>query len=175
VKFGDVINPTPERLRLARRLIARCTPMANGCLEMSGHRVRGYTRISIGPKGNNRIYQGHVAAYILFVGPVPDGHEVHHKCENKACVNVNHLEALTHKEHVRRHDGIPGVNAAKTHCKNGHEFSPENTCEVPGGRACLTCRRENSRKWMRDNKEKARIATRKYRAKLKQERQESSQ
>lgn len=35
--------------------------------------------------------------------------------------------------------------AKKTHCKNGHEFTPENTSpQTNGGRACRTCNRERS-------------------------------
>lgn len=36
--------------------------------------------------------------------------------------------------------------AAKTHCKHGHEFTPENTSiGSRGGRICLTCKRERAR------------------------------
>jgi hypothetical protein len=46
-------------------------------------------------------------------GPIPDGLELHHKCENTRCVNPDHMEPLTPKEHTatkdwsrrrRRHD-----------------------------------------------------------------------
>lgn len=34
-------------------------------------------------------------------------------------------------------------NARKTHCKWGHEFTPENTGKQSnGGRRCITCHRE---------------------------------
>lgn len=32
-------------------------------------------------------------------GPIPDDWDVDHKCEVKACVNLDHLEALTRSEH----------------------------------------------------------------------------
>jgi hypothetical protein len=40
-----------------------------------------------------------------------------------------------------RGDTIPARHAAKTHCKNGHEFTPENTYIRPdnGGRQCRAC------------------------------------
>lgn len=34
--------------------------------------------------------------------PVPDGLEVDHRCENRACCNPAHLERVSHSENVRR-------------------------------------------------------------------------
>jgi hypothetical protein len=34
-------------------------------------------------------------------GPIPDGHELHHRCENPACVNPDHLEPMTPVKHRR--------------------------------------------------------------------------
>lgn len=36
-------------------------------------------------------------------GPIPDGYHVHHRCENKACINLEHLELLEAGEHSRLH------------------------------------------------------------------------
>jgi DNA-directed RNA polymerase specialized sigma subunit len=33
-------------------------------------------------------------------GPIPDGHNINHKCKNRECANVNHLEVLTLSEHA---------------------------------------------------------------------------
>jgi hypothetical protein len=44
----------------------------------------------------------HRVAYEQFVGTVPDGLELDHLCENKACVNPGHLEPVTRSENVRR-------------------------------------------------------------------------
>ena len=54
-----------------------------------------------------------------------------------ACVNPGHIEAVTNQENVRR-----GA-AAVTHCRNGHEFTPENTYLTPrdGYRQCRACSR----------------------------------
>ncbi|GAA2159199.1 MULTISPECIES: WhiB family transcriptional regulator [Glycomyces] len=35
--------------------------------------------------------------------------------------------------------GMAAVNAAKTHCKRNHEFTPENTRWSNGHRSCRTC------------------------------------
>jgi hypothetical protein len=43
---------------------------------------------------------------------------------------------------LRRGVGPTGLNMAKTHCNEGHEYTPENTYRnKKGHRTCLTCRR----------------------------------
>lgn len=43
--------------------------------------------------------------------------------------------------------GPGGYNRVKTHCRNGHEFTPENTALMKdGSRSCRTCARHRSRK-----------------------------
>jgi len=45
-------------------------------------------------------------------------------------------------------------NRSKTHCKRGHEFTPENTHVWNGHRTCLTCRRAfEKRYYAKINKE----------------------
>jgi hypothetical protein len=43
----------------------------------------------------------HRASYILHVGPVPDGLDILHSCDIKACVNPAHLRPGTHTENIR--------------------------------------------------------------------------
>lgn len=54
-----------------------------------------------------------------------------------------------------------------THCKRGHEFTPENTYIMPnsGSRLCRTCHAEYTRKYQQDHPEKMRRYQRKWRAK----------
>lgn len=35
-------------------------------------------------------------------GPIPEGLEPHHMCENPRCINPDHIEPLTHAENIRR-------------------------------------------------------------------------
>lgn len=94
----------------------------------------GYGRIGHG----GRTLQAHRAAYELFVGPIPTGLHIDHLCRNRLCCNPEHLEAVSQAENNRRAWKVRCAN--KTHCKRGHEFTPDNTFLHPlGGRQCREC------------------------------------
>jgi len=51
----------------------------------------------------------------------------------------------------------------KTHCKNGHEFTNENTYTPPdGGKCCRLCRRERERKYREQNRDRVRAKYRRW-------------
>jgi hypothetical protein len=50
------------------------------------------------------------------------------------------MEPVTNVENVMRGEGVWAINARKTHCKRGHEFTEENTVKRNGTRSCRTCK-----------------------------------
>lgn len=48
----------------------------------------------------------HRTAYELFVGPIPEGLELHHQCRNRGCVNPDHLEPATRQENLAHYMAV---------------------------------------------------------------------
>jgi hypothetical protein len=145
-------RPIPERIREGSLVVAD-----TGCWEWQGYLAHdsGYPRITIG-----RIsYRAHRISYEAFVAPIPDGLTIDHLCRNIVCVNPEHLEAVTVTENIRRSNAPNAVNARKTHCKYGHEFTPENIRinVVNGGRQCRKCEKRISA-LRREQRAEARLA-----------------
>ena len=89
-------------------------------------------------------YGGRVAhreAYKRLIGEIPVGLELDHLCRRPGCVNPLHLQPVSHAENRRRR------YIAQTHCKHGHEFTPENTRVRNGSRHCRACQREATRRY----------------------------
>lgn len=105
----------------------------------------GYGFISV----EGKMLRAHRVAYETFTGTeIPDGFHIDHLCRTPGCVNPVHLEPVTPRVNILRGISFSAVNAAKTHCKHGHEFSEENTYIAPGSgqRRCRICLKEQHRR-----------------------------
>jgi hypothetical protein len=87
----------------------------------------------------------HIVGYELFIGPIPGGMQLDHKCRNRGCVKFRHLEPVTNVENQLR---SPATMSGKTECKYGH--GTEHFIEKYGRRrVCTVCQRDQ---WRRKHK-----------------------
>lgn len=88
-------------------------------------------------------WRTHRLVYTLLRKDVPAHLAIDHDCRNRLCCNPEHLTPRTWKDNIYRGEGIAAKNRLKTHCKHGHEFTPENTYEWTGKRGftrgCRAC------------------------------------
>lgn len=85
----------------------------------------------------------HRVAYELLVGPIPEGLEIDHLCRVRHCVNPEHMEPVTHRVNIDRRIGKHvKPRALRSHCAQGHEWTPDNTYYAPNQtwRSCRKCR-----------------------------------
>lgn len=126
---------------------SKCVVDENGCWLWQGF---------IGHWGYGMIcYRGkqqgtHRAMLSLKIGrPLSKGEQALHTCDIRHCCNPDHLWLGNHALN-QRDKAIKGrVNysaAHYTHCKHGHEFTPENTRITKNGfRHCRACARRIQR------------------------------
>lgn len=89
----------------------------------------------------------HRQVWIMANGPIPDGMVVMHSCDNPSCFRLDHLSLGTNAENhadmvSKGRHFIPEPRRIGTHCKHGHEFTPENTkTNDKGHKSCRECQR----------------------------------
>ena len=111
--------------------------IVGSCWEWQAYvQQNGYGQFGV----NNKVEYSHRVSYTIFKGDIPLGLDLDHLCRNHKCVNPDHLESVTRKENSRRGENW---QRNKTHCKRGHEYTPENTYVQPSSKAriCKICKR----------------------------------
>ena len=125
-----------------------CPEALTGCwLWTAAVDAKGYGRIFNGltPAGNKRPVIATHVAWDLFVGTDRAGLNVLHRCDTPSCVAPHHLFLGSKKDNTTdmmtkgRGKFRPDLKD-RDRCKNGHEFTDENTSiRRDGSRNCKTC------------------------------------
>lgn len=125
----------------------RCVRLYAGTLLRTSTSPRGYAQVRLSEGGKSRSRTVHALVLEAFAGPRPDGLVACHADDNKADNSLANLRWDTHSANAadRVRNGKDG-QAAKTHCKSGHEYTEENTYRSKKGRDCRTCRAARNHK-----------------------------
>lgn len=147
------IEQLPRGSSDADRVLAYSMPEPNsGCwLWMGFISTGGYGVLN----ARKKLCRAHRVSYEAFKCDIPKGLDLDHLCRNRACVNPDHLEPVTRQVNCQR--GETGQNTAaqkmaRTHCKQGHEYTPENTWMYRGARKCIKCKYAASNRWHKRNR-----------------------
>ena len=118
-----------------------------GCVEWTGYvQPNGYVKLHAGG-----FKWGHRVAWEAVNGPIPDGLQVCHRCDNPKCLNVEHLFLGTQKDNMqdakakgRTRNGHPPL---APFCKRGHDRAVHTGYYTDRGkrrRYCLRCHADRS-------------------------------
>ena len=105
---------------------------------------------SIRMPNNGPLVGAHRVAYEVAHGAIPEGMCVLHTCDNPPCCNVEHLFLGTQKDNADDREAKGrGGQKKRPLCKNGHEWTDENTYTNPntGRRRCRPCGTRYKREW----------------------------
>ena len=95
-----------ERLELSedqiKQAMAESVVQVGDCIEWQrGLCGRGYGRLENRVGGERRKFSAHRLAYLLHNGPIPGALCVLHICDNRRCVNPNHLVVGSHTANMQ--------------------------------------------------------------------------
>lgn len=137
----------PRPLTVEERFWAK-VDKTDDCWLWTAHRqATGYGQFSPSP---GHPVGAHRFAWELAHGPIPAGMYVCHHCDVRACVRVDHLFLGSPRDNMADMVAKGRGTGSITHCKYGHEFTPENTRVYKRrdgitARICRACRREQER------------------------------
>lgn len=131
--------------QLVARVKAKCVVTDSNCWVYQGNRnALDYGQATF----RNERWMVHRFMYSVLVGPIPDGKQACHSCDNPPCCNPAHIwlgsakdNALDSKKKLRHY------TSSKTHCVRGHAYAEHGVVRSDGRRKCTACEKG---RWQRE-------------------------
>ena len=132
-KYGGPVKHLPQRFWEKVERTASCW-IWHGALGRD-------KKVGVFSSGDGTQKRANRLVYDSLCGDIQYGTVVYATCGTHKCVNPDHLEQVSIKEHKRR---CPPnhANKKKTHCIRGHEYAGDNLIvDKKGHRSCRECRK----------------------------------
>lgn len=140
--YGKITKPAELRMwkmtigNELRKKFERCFISSPSCwLWISGTDSHGYGKIQYQCSS----HKAHRLAYQIYVGNIPDGLHVLHRCDNPRCVNPDHLFIGSHADNMK--DKTTKGRAHGAHPGSDHHKAKLTDCDVLKIRSDPRCNR----------------------------------
>lgn len=154
---GDLRSVT----RVIMRSNGRKHTWKSRAIKQSTQKRTGYRYAVLCKGGYHRTVRMHRVVAEAFIPNPDDLSMVLHGDGSRTNNAVENLRWGTRSDNSKdavKHGTFRNGWSDRTHCINGHEFTPENTRKTSKQRHCRTCARENERRYRAEKKALRRVA-----------------
>lgn len=123
------VNPEHTLENSLRAHLNRRTRICdNGCIEYTGT----LTRDGYGQFWHDGHWLAHRAAWVLEHGDIPKSLEIMHSCDNRRCINIEHISLGTHIENMQdcKQKGRNNISGAGFGNKNGRRLTKDQASDI---------------------------------------------
>jgi hypothetical protein len=144
----QITSSDPQVPGLLAKIFASQVDPNTGCWNWPFAKSNGYGVVhGRDATGGKRMLSAHRVSFEIFKHPIPHDRQIDHLCFNRACVNPDHLEAVTQHENVLRavrakYGPRPAPQLRPpypTQCRQGHSLTLVYLA-TKGTRKCIICK-----------------------------------